>query len=76
MEDVYGPGHNTFFKDSYGNHMIAYHAQEAMRGTPRCTAIHRMHYNISGIPIFDMSAKRDLNQELVKVTSKVRVKDK
>ncbi len=73
MEDIYGPGHNTFFKDSNGNHMIAYHAQEAMKDAPRCTAIHRVHYNSHDIPVFDMSAKRDLNQELIKVTSKIVV---
>ena len=73
MEDIYGPGHNTFFEDSYGNHMIVYHAQGTMRDTPRCTAIHRVHYNKFDIPVFDMSAKRDLNQELVQVTSKVIV---
>ncbi|NLJ96097.1 MAG: family 43 glycosylhydrolase [Clostridiales bacterium] len=73
MEGVYGPGHNTFFKDSYGNHMIAYHAQEAMKDTPRCTAIHRVHFNKHGIPVFDMSADRDLNQDLVQVMSKVVV---
>ena len=73
MEGVYGPGHNTFFEDSYGNHMIAYHAQEAMKDTPRCTAIHRVHFNKHGIPVFDMSADRDLNQDLVQVMSKVVV---
>ncbi|HHX12455.1 MAG TPA: family 43 glycosylhydrolase [Clostridiales bacterium] len=73
MEDVYGPGHNTFYKDSSGNHMIIYHAQGAMQNAPRCTAIHRVHYNRHDIPVFNMSEKRDLNQELVKVRSKVIV---
>ena len=73
IKNVYGPGHNTFFKDTYGNHMIAYHAQEAMRGTPRCTAIHRVHYNKSGLPVFDMSVERDLKKELAQVTMKVQV---
>ena len=73
MEGIYGPGHNTFFQDPYGNHMIAYHAQEAMKDSPRCTAIHRVHFNKDDIPVFDMSPKRDLNQELVQVSSKVIV---
>lgn len=73
MDGIYGPGHNTFFQDSYGNHMIAYHAQGAMKDSPRCTAIHRVHFNKDDIPVFDMSTHRDLNQELVQVTSKVLV---
>lgn len=73
IKDVYGPGHNSFFKDKYGNLMIAYHAQEALKGTPRCTAIHRVHFNSTGIPVFDMSAERDLNAELTEVNTKVLV---
>jgi GH43 family beta-xylosidase len=73
VKGEYGPGHNTFFKDKYGNLMIAYHAQEAMRGTPRCTAIRRVHFNINGTPVFDMSAERDLNAEFTQVNTKVVV---
>jgi GH43 family beta-xylosidase len=69
----YGPGHNTFYTDKYGNMMIAYHAQEFMKDSPRCTAIHRVHFNKSGIPVFDMSAERDLNMEISQVTTNVVV---
>lgn len=42
VKGEYGPGHNTFFEDKYGNLMIAYHAQETMKRSPRCTAIRRV----------------------------------
>ncbi len=73
VKDEYGPGHNSFFKDKYGNLMIAYHAQESLKGSPRCTAIRRVHFNSTGIPVFDMSVERDLNAELAHVSMKVVV---
>lgn len=73
VKGEYGPGHNTFFKDKYGNLMIAYHAQETMQRTPRCTAIRRVHFGKDGIPRFDMSAERDLKHELVRVKTRVEI---
>lgn len=74
VKDEYGPGHNTFYKDKNGNLMIAYHAQQHMKGSPRCTAIRRVHFNSAGTPVFDMSAERDLNENLKKVNMKVTIK--
>jgi len=74
VEGEYGPGHNTFFKDKYGNLMIAYHAQETMKRSPRCTAIRRVHFGKSGIPRFDMSAERDLRHNLTRIKTKVEIK--
>ena len=73
VKDEYGPGHNAFFADEYGNLMNAYHAQESLKGSTRCTAIRRVHFNIAGTPVFDMSAERDLNARLVQVNMKVVV---
>lgn len=73
IQGEYGPGHNTFFKDQYGNLMNAYHAQESFKNSPRCTAIRRVHFDISGNPIFDLSVEHDLNSELMTVNSKVIV---
>lgn len=74
VENEYGPGHNSFFVDDQGNLMIAYHAQESMESHLRCTGIHRVHFNIHGEPVFDMSAERDLDEKLAKVTMKVTVR--
>ncbi len=73
VEGEYGPGHNAFFRDEHGNLMISYHAQEALTGTPRCTAIRRVHFNICGEPVFNLSPERDLDPSLTKVSTTVTV---
>ncbi len=73
VEGEYGPGHNAFFRDAHGNLMISYHAQEALTGTPRCTAIRRVHFNICGEPVFNLSSERDLDPHLAKVSTTVIV---
>lgn len=60
VKGEYGPGHNSFFTDPEGNLMIAYHAEDAITHHVRCTGIRRVHFNIDGKPVFDMSAERDL----------------
>lgn len=64
IDGIYGPGHNSFFTDKYGNLMIAYHAEDRIDHHLRLDAIHRVHFNINGEPVFDMSASRDLNPDL------------
>lgn len=73
VKGEYGPGHNTFFTDRHGNLMIAYHAQDTMDKTPRCTAIRRVHFNRAGIPVFDMSFERDVHPSLSKVKMRVEI---
>ena len=71
---VYGPGHNSFFKDYNGNTMIMYHGEEEIVGFgTRCSAMHRVHFNKKGIPVFNMSKDRDLNPEICDLTIKVEV---
>ena len=74
VKGEYGPGHNSFFTDGRGGVMIAYHAQESLKSHLRCTGIRRVHFNIHGAPVFDMSAERDLDAKLEHVTMKVTVK--
>lgn len=71
VEGEYGPGHNSFFTDAQGNLMIAYHAETALDSTLRCDGIRRVHFNIQGQPVFDMSAKRDLCPDLKKVKTRL-----
>ena len=72
----FGPGHNAFFKDDYGNLMISYHGETAINGRQRCVAIHRVHFNIQGEPVFNMSAERDLDPALANVKTTVIVPEK
>ena len=72
----FGPGHNAFFMDDYGNLMISYHGETSIRGRERCVAIHRVHFNIQGEPVFNMSAERDLDPALANVKTTVIVPEK
>ncbi len=69
----YGPGHNSFFEDDFGNLMIAYHAEDAIDHMIRCDGIRRVHFAVDGRPLFDLSAERDLNPGLRRVTMRVEV---
>ena len=71
VEGEYGPGHNSFYMDASGNLMIAYHAEDAIDHKLRCDGIRRVHFNIQGQPIFDMSPERDLDPKLREVKLKV-----
>lgn len=73
VEGEYGPGHNSFFSDAQGNLMIAYHAEDALDHHIRCDGIRRVHFNIQGEPVFDMSAQRDLDPALAGVEMEVVV---
>lgn len=73
VEGEYGPGHNSFFRDDMGNLMIAYHAEDAIDHHLRCDGIRRVHFNIQGEPVFDLSAERDLDPKLREVKMKVKV---
>ena len=72
----FGPGHNAFFMDDYGNLMISYHGETSIRGRERCVAIHRVHFNIHGEPVFNLSAERDLDPSLAQVKTTVQVPEK
>jgi GH43 family beta-xylosidase len=74
IEGVYGPGHNSFFEDYDGNRMIMYHGErELVPFGTRCSTMHRVHFNRQGVPIFDMSADRDLNATLTDVATTIIV---
>lgn len=71
VEGEYGPGHNSFFVDDDGNLMIAYHAEDAMESRLRSDGIRRVHFDVQGMPRFDLSAERDLNPALRDVSVQV-----
>ncbi|MCI8287227.1 MAG: family 43 glycosylhydrolase [Lachnospiraceae bacterium] len=74
VKGEYGPGHNSFFVDSEGSLMIAYHGEMSLESTLRCDGIRRVHFDIEGEPVFDLSAERDLNPELWEVSMQVVVR--
>jgi GH43 family beta-xylosidase len=74
IDGIYGPGHNSFFRDYDGNIMIMYHGEEKIASfDTRCSAMHRVHFNKNGVPVFNLSKERDLNAKLSDLTIKVVV---
>lgn len=61
VKGEYGPGHHSFYVDEDGNLMIAYHGETALESHLRCDGIRRVHFDINGEPLFDLSPERDLN---------------
>lgn len=74
LEDIYGPGHNSFVTDEEGTVLLMYHAQESAGQVQRCTGIHRVHFTKNGAPVLTMTQKRDVSPLLSKVTMNIRVK--
>lgn len=70
----YGPGHNGFYRDENDDIWITYHAKTTPGWAVRCTAIRRVHLNVYGEPVFNMSAERDISPELKNVAMTVTVK--
>ena len=73
VKGEYGPGHNSFFVDNDGSLMIAYHGETSLESRLRCDGIRRVHFDMEGEPVFDLSAERDLNPELREVSMQVIV---
>ena len=71
VEGEYGPGHNSFFVDEEGNLMIAYHAENTLESRLRSDGIRRIHFDVQGMPRFDLSAERNLDPSLREVSIQV-----
>jgi len=69
----YGPGHNSYVIDDDGTVWNAYHARPGIDG-PRSSGLRRVHFDIDGYPVLDLTEDKDLNQELAKVTIDVILK--
>ena len=59
--------------DEEDNLMIAYHAETSPESDLRCDGIRRVHFDIHGEPVFDLSAERDLDPALRRVCMRVQV---
>ncbi len=67
VEGIQGPGHNSFFQDEEGRWMIAYHAQERKDYHCRCSTYHRVHFAADGLPMLNVTGKRDVATEIAEV---------
>ncbi|ANY68655.1 glycosyl hydrolase [Paenibacillus sp. BIHB 4019] len=68
----YGPGHNAYVSDDDGNLLNVYHARPGIN-EPRCSGVRRVHFDIDGYPVLDLTEERDLNPDLKAVRTKVVV---
>ena len=75
VEGEYGPGHHSFFTNSLGELMIAYHAETDIRDHLRCDGIRRVHFREDGSPYFQMSAEDDLPETARQVSIRVITAD-
>lgn len=69
----YGPGHNSYITDDDGVTWNVYHSRPGVE-EPRCSGIRRVHFDIDGYPVLDLTEERDLNPALAEVSIEVIVK--
>lgn len=68
----YGPGHNAYVADDDGTIWNTYHARPGI-DQPRSSGIRRVHFDMDGYPVLDLTEERDLNKDLAKVSTTVIV---
>jgi GH43 family beta-xylosidase len=69
----YGPGHNAFVRDENGDVWVTYHARPGIKGC-RSSGIRRVHFDIDGYPVLDLTEDRDLDKKLKQITAKLIVR--
>lgn len=70
VEGEYGPGHNAFFTDEYGDVYITYHGNKTLQRTGIIPGIRRVHFLSDGTPLLYMTSEQDLpkSEAEVKIT--------
>lgn len=69
----YGPGHNSYVTDDDGVIWNVYHARSGI-DQPRCTGVRRVHFDIEGYPVLDLTEERDLDPDLAEVSLELIVR--
>jgi GH43 family beta-xylosidase len=69
----YGPGHNMFVQDEYGDWYNVYHAC-GIEGGFRHGSIRPMHFRFDGTPILDMREEEELRPEFEQVNLTIIVR--
>lgn len=69
----YGPGHNSYVQDDQGLIWNVYHARNGI-DRPRCSGVRRVHFDIDGYPVLDLTEDKDLDPALAEVSLEVVVK--
>jgi len=61
-ENEYGPGHNSYLRDENGLTWNFYHMRPGVEG-PRSSAARRVHFDIDGEPMLDVTEELDLPEK-------------
>lgn len=62
----YGTGHNAYVTDENGLTWNTYHARPGKEG-PRSSGIRRVHFDVDGAPMLDVTEERDVLEEFKRV---------
>ncbi len=73
VEGQYGTGHNAYIQDEDGIYWNTYHGRPGVTA-PRSSGIRRVHFDIDGYPMLDLTEDKDLAPELAWVKTKLIVK--
>lgn len=73
VEGEFGTGHNAYVTDDDGLVWNTYHARPGVDG-PRSSGIRRVHFNVEGFPVLDMTEEKDVKPELAMVETLVVVR--
>ncbi len=69
----FGTGHNAYVIDQNGKVWNTYHARPGI-DAPRSSGIRRVHFNVYGEPVLDMTEELDVKPELMCIKTKLVVK--
>ena len=75
LEGEYGTGHNAYVCDEDGLVWNTYHARPGVDG-PRSTGFRRVHFDVDGEPMLDVTEELDLKPEYADVETVVVVQRK
>lgn len=73
VDGIYGPGHNAYVIDDDGKVWNTFHARPGVDG-PRSSGIRRVHFDIYGEPVLDMTEEMDIKPELKNIKTKLIIK--
>lgn len=73
VEGEYGTGHNAYVIDEYGTVWNTYHARPGVDGV-RSSGIRRVHFDIDGCPVLDMTEELDVLEEYKEIETELIIR--
>lgn len=70
-EGEYGPGHNAYCEDEWGDVWNTYHARPGI-DAPRSSGIRRVHFGFDGEPVLDLLEENELPKGVKEITVKIK----